>query len=645
MGEERVKLPKGNRELQQFVKDLITDIQTLELMLEADVFDTETIRIGAEQEMCLVDSNFKPAMINLDVLAKTKNDLFTTELAKFNLETNVEPLVFKGNCLSVLEKRLTSLCNDLRKTANKFNSEIILTGILPTIRKFDLEIENLTPIPRYFSLVTALKKLRGKTTEINIKGDIDELMLKHDSPLLEGCNTGYQVHLQIKPNEFAARYNIAQAIAGPAMAAGTNSPLLFGKRLWAETRVALFQQSIDTRTSGEHLRDLSPRVMFGNRWLQNSIIEIYKEDISRFRVLLSSTEKENSMQQWEKGITPNLRALQIHNGTVYRWNRPCYGVKDNVPHLRIENRVLPAGPTVIDEIANTALWLGLMNGVGDVYKDITSLMDFEDAKSNFFAACRKGLDNKFSWVKGKKYNASDLIVKELIPIAKDGLKKAKVLKKDADKYLGLLEDRVKSGQTGSTWMLNSYAKLSKETTKDDTLTEITASIVYNQKSEKPIHKWPLAKLGEFDHWEPDSILVEEFMTTDLFTCQKDDIIELVAEMIDFRRLRYVPVENDKGKLVGLITSRGILKWFSRNHSKKSKAPATVKQVMIKDPFTISPDESITKALEVMEKETIGCLPVVKNDQLVGVVTEQDFRQITARLIKRFKIKKQNRKNK
>jgi len=623
MGEEKVTIPTKKRELQHFVKCLLTDIRTLEMMLEADIFDTDTIRIGAEQEMCLLDTNWKPAMNNMEILEAANNELFTSELAKFNLETNIEPIEFKGKCLSKLETNLKGLLEEIRITAKTYDTDIILTGILPTIRKFDLEFDNITPIPRYHSLMKALAKLRGSSIELNIEG-IDELMFKHDSPMLEACNTGFQVHLQIDPKEFAAKYNTAQAIAGPALAVGTNSAMLFGKRLWAETRVALFQQSIDTRTTGEHFRDKSPRVMFGNRWLEKSIIEIYKEDISRFRVLLRATEEEDSLGKWKEGITPHLKALQVHNGTVYRWNRPCYGVKDNIPHLRIENRVLPAGPTVKDEIANAALWLGLMNKFDEYYPDLTKRFEFDDAKSNFFAAARYGLDNKFNWIDNKKIHGNDLLLEELIPIAKEGLQKVKLDKTDIEYYFNILEERINTSSTGSNWTLKSYTKLMKETTKDEVITGITASMVANQKSGKPIHQWPLADLNNLKEWQPEALLIEEFMSTDLITVQKDDIVDLVAEMVDFRRLRYVLVEDEHNHLKGVVSAHNLLKWYSTKNLTHHNDYVLVEDIMIKNPITISPNESITKAIELMDEKKIGCLPVVENNKLVGLVTERNF---------------------
>jgi len=638
MGELNVKLPTSQKEVQDFMKFLLQDVRALEKMLESDdLWDTETIRIGAEQEMCLVDDSMKPAMLNMEVLKEANNEMFTSELAKFNLESNVNPMEFTGDCLSALEKDIIHSVDELKKAASKFDTKIIMVGILPTIRQFDLDINNLTPLDRYFALIESIKNLRGEEVDLNIKG-IDELLIKHDSPLFEACNTGYQVHLQVKPSEFAARYNIAQIIAGPVLASATFSPILLGKRLWKETRVALFQQAIDTRTSGDHLRDRSPRVTFGDSWLDKSILDIYKEDISRFRVLLSVDEHTDSVEQLKQGIVPQLRALNVHNGTVYRWNRPCYGVKDGVPHLRIEFRPLPAGPTVVDEIANTALWLGLMNGLGDVHPNMTKQMDFSDAKANFFAACRNGLDTQMVWLNDNKYSASDLISKELLPIAQEGLDKAGVSKEDSEKYLGIIKERCETGQTGSYWLLKSFSSLTKETTKDEALIEIAAATIRNQEENIPAHLWPMAELTTIDNWNPRSLIVEEFMTTDIFTVQKDDIIELAAEMMDFRKIRFIPVEDKEGKIVGLITSRMLLRYYSQN-PKESKENVLVKDVMIENPLTVSPSMNIVDALEILREKGIGSLPVTKNDKLIGIITEQNFLRITNSLITRMKSKR------
>jgi len=638
MGEEAVKLASTKKEIQTFVKFLLNDVQALKYMIENDLFETDVIRIGAEQELCLIDKNFKPAPHNLKVLESINHELFTTELAKFNLEYNLEPLVFEKDCLSKMTKSIKDKYKTVSKHAAKFDLDIILTGILATIRKSDMDLENLTPVDRYKALMTAITNMRGTDYELRLRG-VDELIIKQDSPMLESCNTGFQVHLQVTPDTFAQMYNIAQAVTGPVMAIAVNSPMLFGKRLWAETRTALFQQSVDTRKHGDHFREQSPRVTFGKSWLKKSILEIYQDDIARHRVLLSSNEQLDAIKQLENGEIPELKCLQVHNSTVYRWNRPCYGVGGGKPHLRIENRILPAGPTIDDEMANGAFWLGLMVGVNEVHGDITKKLSFDDALNNFVYAARTGMDTKMTWFKGKRYNVADLIRKELLPLAKEGLKKQKIVKKDIDKFLGIIEDRAKTSMTGSRWVMESFAGMSKSGTRDEVVTAITAATVNRQKEDLPVHKWKLATFEDLSEWTPTNLLVEEFMTTDLFSVQPTDIVELVVDLMDWNKIRYMPVEDEGGHLVGLITSRILLREIRKKHPSKSKKPIAVESIMIKNPITIKPNQSIMDAMNIMDENQIGCIPVVKDGRLVGIITEQDFLQISSRLIRRLASKK------
>lgn len=638
MGEANVKLASKDRKFQDFMKHLLRDVQALEKMLNEELFETGITRIGAEQELCLIDNQFRPSPVSLEILEKANNPYFTSELAKFNLEVNLEPLIFKGTCLSDMEQNILDQLAIVKKVAKQFDTDILLAGILPTIRKFDINIDNLTPLDRYNALVTAISDMRGGVFELRLRG-VDELIFKTDSPLLEACNTGFQVHMQVDPNEFVKFYNISQAIAAPTLAIATNSPMLFGKRLWSETRIALFQQSVDTRIESEHLRDGIQRVTFGNSWVENSILEIYREDISRFRTLLSSDYREDVFEMLEKGKIPKLMALQVHNSTVYRWNRACYGVAGNIPHLRIENRVLPAGPTVVDEMANAAFWLGLMKGIALQYDDITRTLEFDHAKSNLVMASRYGLDTHFRWVNGKRYSAYDLIREELLPLAKHGLESSGIDKADIDKYLEIIEERNDSGITGSHWIVDSYSELVKIGTRNEAITSVTASMWNQQNNNIPVHKWEPARLSDVENWEPQNLLVEEFMTTDLFTAHKNDILEYVAEKMDWKKIRYMPVEDDKGKLNGLITSRILLRHSSlksKEITKNSKSKSlTVKDVMVTDPITIAPEATILDAMNLMEKNKIGCLPVLKDKRLVGIITENNFIGITKRLIVRL----------
>jgi CBS domain-containing protein len=638
MGFQKVSTVDSKKEMQQFVRSLLDDVQAFEYMLANDWFESDIVRIGAEQEMCLVhNKTLKPACINLEVLEKLGKDKpwCVTELAKFNLETNLSPREFVGDCLSQMEAENVGYLDIIQKVLNKMDASIILCGILPTLRKHDLEMQNLTPNERYYALMAAIQKhLLGSSFELRVEG-VDELLVKHDSPLLEACNTSFQVHLQVAPNDFVKMYNIAQTLAAPTIAISANSPLVFGRRLWHETRIALFQQSLDTRTTSDHMRERSPRVNFGSDWLRGDITEIYKEDISRFRVLLAGAIEEDSLAMVREGKTPKLRALQIHNSTVYRWNRPCYGISPNgKPHLRIENRVIPAGPTAVDAAANAAFWLGAMVAMADHYPDVTKHIDFADSRDNFLKSAKFGIDTTFTWMKDKKVSAPELILKELLPLAKEGLKKQKVKSADISKYLDIIEARAKEHKTGARWALRAFTSLKKQVTNDEAVTAVTAAMLKNQQENKPVHTWKEPNINDLENWRPTNIKVEEFMSTDLFTVQDDALIELVAEIMDWRRIRYMPVEDGKGMLVGLITSRKLLRHFAHSYKIVGKDLMSVKDIMIEKPITVTPETSIIDAMAKMRSNKIGCLPVVKGKELVGIITEMDFLRITSRLLER-----------
>jgi CBS domain-containing protein len=638
MGDLNVHSVRSKAEQQQFMRFLFKDLKAMERMLREEWFETDLIRIGAEQEMCLVDRYYKPIHLNLEALKAIGDESFTSELANFNLEANLKPLPFSGDSLSAMHRDLRDTLNLASEKVADLGAMLLLSGILPTVRKADVEIANITPLDRYRALMDGLKALRGEAFELRISG-IDELNLRQDTAMLEACNTSFQVHLQVTPDEFVQKYNCAQALAGPVMAISVNSPLLFGRRLWHETRIALFQQSIDIRTLTDHFRDRSPRVTFGSDWLRGSVMEIYREDVARFQVLLTTEVDEDVFAKMGKGVAPKLRALNIHNSTVYRWNRPCYGISPNgKPHLRIENRIFPSGPSLPDAMANAAFWLGLMNGFEEAYPDITEVLDFSQAKANFFAAARFGLDTRFSWTHGRKVSPRDLILEELLPLAQQGLDKAGIDRRDAEYYLGIIEARAQSGRTGSQWMLDSFSSIAKTgVPRDEVVSAIASSIHQQQQHEaKPVHEWELAGVDQIEY-EPSSMLVEEFMNTDLITVKEDDILDLPASLMDWRHIRHVAVEDDKDRLVGLLTSRMMMRYYAQrlDEGYASDPQPEVKAIMRPHPITIAPEDTITKALELMQERRIGCLPVCKNGKLVGIITETEFLDITSNLIRRL----------
>src|SRR5215208_2780722 len=400
MGAHNVEQHVDEKKAQAFMKALLEDLRALAFMLEDGRVESGVRPVGAEQEMFLIDRDLRPAPISMEVLAHANDPRLTTEIARFNLEANLTPLDLAADCFSRMEQELRELIDLARNGAKTHDADILLSGILPTLQKSDLTLENLTPVTRYHELDRGVMRMRGGPLSIHIKG-LDELHLTHDNIMMESCNTSFQVHFQSNAKEFANHYNVAQAITAPVLAVAVNSPMLFGQRLWQETRVALFQHSTDERSRTQLARNQPTRVSFGDRWLQHSIIELFHDQITRFRPIMIAEPDENPFAVLARGETPSLSALRMHNGTVWRWNRACYGVAEGVPHLRIENRALPSGPTIVDEIANAAFFTGLMAALPQEYGDIAQRMTFDDAKLNFFCAARHGLDAHFQWVDGE----------------------------------------------------------------------------------------------------------------------------------------------------------------------------------------------------------------------------------------------------
>src|ERR1043166_2079042 len=420
MGDKHVTTEYDDGQMRAFTLGVLNDLQAREHMLASGMFEETERRIGAEQEMFLVDSSMHPAGLAVDVIEEARDGRLTTEIGKFNLEANLTPRRFGGDCLRLMEDELNEILNVVRQAAAKFDAGVVLAGILPTIQLSDITHENLTPNPRYHEIDRVVTELHGQNRNIQIKG-LDELQLTIQDTFIEFCNTSFQIHLQTSAKDFVNYYNWAQAISAPVLASAVNSPILLNHRLWHETRLALFQHATDTRSMVHKERNQPPRVNFGDRWVEDSIIEVLHEDAIRFRILLTQAVEENSLEVLANGGVPRLAAWRLHNGTIWRWNRPCYGIINGVPGLRIEARYLPAGPSVLDEMANAAFFLGLMTELPAEFGDIKKYMSFDDAKNNFFNVARYGLNGQIRGIDGKSRRVGRLIEEEFIPRAKDGL--------------------------------------------------------------------------------------------------------------------------------------------------------------------------------------------------------------------------------
>ncbi len=631
MGRQDVSTHLNPGQFRTFTRALLNDVRALDRMIQSDMFEADTRRLGVEQELFLVNRGRRPAPLAMELLeALPEMQELTTELAKFNLELNLSPLIIGPGVLRRLEETLNALINQVAEHAHRHReADVVLTGILPTLHRSDLALANMTPRSRYAALDEALRRTGGGCYRIYIQGT-DELHLEHDSVMFEGCNTSLQLHLQVSPDEFAPLHNLAQAIIAPVLAAAVNSPLLFGKRLWAETRIALFQRSIDTRGATPHLRDVTPRVRFGEGWTNASVVELYQEDIARIPALLGAEIDEDPFAQLDAGKVPELRALQLYNSTVYRWNRPCYGITGQRPHLRIECRALPAGPTILDEVANTAFWLGLMLGGRRAWSDVRERMDFDDARANFVAAARRGLKAGFTWMGHASVSAPELILQELLPVAYQGLEAAGVEDDERRQYLGVIEEWVRTRRTGAWWLEHSLAKMGRSGTRSERMAALTASMIRQQRSGHPAHEWAPASIREGGGWRYNYLRVEQFMTTDLFTVKEDEVIDLAALVMDWKRVRQIPVENEQRRLVGLVSYGAVLRRLAGCHADESAIP--VREIMDPHPITITPETPTLEAIHLMRTNRITCLPVVKNDQLVGILTADDLVPIAERLL-------------
>jgi predicted transcriptional regulator len=622
MGSQSVRAISSKADRKDFVQHLLNDIEAFQTMMKEQQFESNIQRIGAEQELCIVKNDFTPSYNALEILDKVNDEHLTTELGLFNLEINLDPYELKGTCFSTLESELHRLVGRVQEEAENFESDnIILTGILPTLRIKDLDFKYITPFKRYRTLNEVLKKIRGGQFKLHIMG-IDELKLTHESILFEACNTSFQVHLQIDPKDAIDLYNWSQMIAGPVLSVMTNSPILLGKELWHETRIALFQQSIDLRSESHLMRGQKPRVSFGTKWVKDNISELFIDDVVRYAPIVTSDFDEDSMSLLQKGIMPKLKALNLHNGTLYKWNRLCYGVHKNVAHLRIENRYIPSGPTKVDEIANAMFWVGVMQGMPEDCREIYKRVKFKVARGNFINAARTGIESYFNWF-GKEVSAIELIRDTLLPMARKGLQTSGVAQADIDKYLGIIESRIETRKTGSKWIKRNKTILSDSFSNYEINILLTQKMHEYQLQNIPVHLWK--NIDEF----PEKVAgsknkAYKIMSRELFVVHEDDCLELIEKIMKWKYIHHVPVLDDENKIVGIV-NEAILEQLATNN----KAETTAKDIMNNSFVPIHPETSLEEMTQMIQEHNISSLAVIYKDELMGIVTKTDLAQAHA----------------
>ncbi|NLU69950.1 glutamate-cysteine ligase family protein [Streptomyces sp. HNM0574] len=495
MGEEVVADRFGLSDRQRYRRKLRRCLEGLERLLEERRFDRPRNLMGLEIELNLADPDGMPRMMNGEVLERIASQDFQTELGQFNLEVNIVPHRLEGRVFDQLAEELRTGLGYADRQAREVAARIVMIGILPTLADTDLVRANLTAMDRYRLLNDQIMASRGEEVVLDIAG-VEHLECTSASIAPEAACTSVQLHLQVTPGRFADVWNAAQALAGVQIAMGANSPFLFGRELWRESRPPLFLQATDTRPPELRAQGVRPRTWFGERWI-DSAHDLFAENLRYYPALLPICAEEDPLRVLDSGGVPTLAELVLHNGTVYRWNRPVYGVADGVPHLRVENRVLPAGPTVTDVLANTAFYYGLVRALADEARPVWSRMPFERASANFDEACRYGIDAQLWWPRAGRGGglvrvpAVRLVREELLPLAEAGLDAWGVEARDRDRYLGVIEERCRLRTNGAAWQAAAYRRAGESgLEREKALAAVTRRYCELAAGGDPVHTWP-----------------------------------------------------------------------------------------------------------------------------------------------------------
>ncbi len=442
-----------------------------------------------EIECNLVDDAYQPAMSNSDVLAAIADPAYQTELGAYNIEFNVPPRPLGGDAGVQLEDEVRASLNAAETKASADGAHIVMIGILPTLMPEHLTSGWMSESSRYAALNDSIFNARGEDLQIDIDGP-EPLSIMSSSIAPESACTSMQLHVQVAPDDFAAHWNAAQVLAGPQLALAANSPFFFGHQLWSETRIELFAQSTDTRPDELKTQGVRPRVWFGERWI-TSIFDLFEENVRYFPSLLPEVSDEDPVAELAAGRTPHLAELRLHNGTVYRWNRPVYDVAAGRPHLRVENRVLPAGPTVLDMLANAAFYYGMLRTLSSADRQVWTKMDFAAAQRNFVEAARRGIRAQFYWPGLDVVSTEELVLGELLPMAYDGLDSWGVAADIRDRLLGVIEGRARAGQNGASWQVSTVRALQERgMDRPAALAEMLRLYCTHMHSNEPVHSWP-----------------------------------------------------------------------------------------------------------------------------------------------------------
>ncbi len=477
-------------DFERFGNRLRDNLQALEMVLARPGFGEGDLSFGAELELYIVDKECRPLHINQEIIAKLNDPQLTLELNRYNLEYNFKPVLLKDNCFAATQSEALAAIDKINGAAAAWGGSVVPVGILPTLEQSDTGYHAMTQLARFEALTKELTEIRGGPFTIAIEGE-EKLQLAMDDVTLEGANTSFQIHLRVPANEFADFYNAVQLVTPLVVAMAANSPTLFGHRLWQETRIPLFKQSIDCRPQ-DSLHPIPARVNFGNNWIRESAFELFAESVLLYRPILPDCSDEDSIAVVRNGGTPSLHELRLHQGSIWLWNRPVYD-PNGAGHLRIELRAFPAGPSIVDMLANAALAIGLAKQMQSSIRGLLPAIPFTYCIANFYRAAQKGLDAELFWPSLKQsqpeYKTVPEILRNLLPNISENLASMGFVENDYQHLLKVIEERLATGQTGAQWQLSKLAELRKDMHKREALAEMFKQYQLNSGANTPVAQW------------------------------------------------------------------------------------------------------------------------------------------------------------
>ena len=492
MGAEVSAQSYSREQRQRYREKVRQNLDVFERMLTQSSFEFDRPMTGLEIELNLVDGEQQPHFHNAEVLEAIADPGFQTELAQYNIELNVPPRPLPGDSALELERDMRASLNAAASAAAEVGSRLVAIGILPTLMPEHYEGSWISANNRYTALNDSIVGARGEDVYLDIEGPTGERVATFSSSIApESACTSVQLHLQVAPHDFAAHWNAAQALSSVQVALAANSPYFFGKRLHAETRIELFSQSTDTRPVELKNQGVRPRVFFGERWI-TSIFDLFEENSRYFPALLAEVSDEDPMAKLEAGVAPELSELRLHNGTVYRWNRPIYDIVGGTPHLRVENRVLPAGPTIADVLANAAFYYGAVRVLASADRPVWTKMSFAACEENFRRASRDGIEARVYWPGFGEVSADELVLRHLLPMAHEGLAAWGVSDRVRERFLGIIEDRARTGVNGAEWQTRTVRHFEEQgQQRREALKSMLARYIEHMNGNEPVHTWPV----------------------------------------------------------------------------------------------------------------------------------------------------------